>query len=216
MSRYEQRREKLRKTLRSSGIDNLLVTDFTNVSYLTGFTGDDSYLVVTPADVVILTDGRYTEQLSRECPDLDMEIRPPGMSIYELTQAMIPRLKLGRMGLESDSVTLEFYQKLQQSLPGVALIGTSGLVLQLREIKDAEELKEIRRAVEIAQRAFVAVRAQLRPELTEKIIADELDHQIRLFGGEGCSFPAIVGVGKNGALPHYRAGSARIEESPFV
>jgi len=216
MNRYEQRRGKLRKILRSSGVDNLLVTDFTNVTYLTGFTGDDSYLIITPADVVILTDGRYTEQLSRECPDLDVEVRMTGTTLSELTQEMVGRLKIRRLGLESDSATLGFYQRLQETLGGVELIGTSGLVLQLREIKDSEELREIRQAVEIAQRAFIAVRAQLRPELTEKAIADELDHQIRLFGGEGCSFPAIVGVGPNGALPHYRAGNARIAESPFV
>ena len=71
-------------------------------------------------------------------------------------------------------------------------------------------MAEIREAIDFAERAFAVVRASLRPEQTEKEIAYELEHQIRLFGGRGCSFTPIVGVGPRGALPHADAvGSSR-------
>ena len=65
----------------------------------------------------------------------------------------------------------------------------------------------------IAERAFAVIRNTLRPERSEKEVADELEYQIRLFGGMCGAFPSIVGVGPRAALPHGRpiarlAGSA--------
>ena len=74
---FETRREKLRKAMRKVGVDALLITDFTNVTYLTGFTGDDSYLLVRDNGETILSDSRYTTQLGEECPDIDLCIRKP-------------------------------------------------------------------------------------------------------------------------------------------
>jgi len=90
------------------------------------------------------------------------------------------------------------------------------LVLKLREIKEKEEVEAIQRAIDVAERAFDVVRAMLRPEITEKEISDQLDHQIRLFGGSGCSFAPIVGVGPRAALPHGRPGETTLDQSPFV
>ena len=90
------------------------------------------------------------------------------------------------------------------------------MVESLREVKDREEVAQIRAAIDLAERAFAVVRAGLRPDHTEKEIAHGLEHQIRLFGGTGCSFTPIVGVGPRGALPHARLSNHRVEESDFV
>ena len=68
--RYHRRREKLRRSFAKTKADALLVTDFLNVTYLTGFTGDDSYLLVRPDGEVLISDGRYTTQIKDECPEL--------------------------------------------------------------------------------------------------------------------------------------------------
>ncbi|MFM2096351.1 MAG: hypothetical protein RIS70_3475 [Planctomycetota bacterium] len=218
MSRFQERRQKLRKLLKAAGIPSLLVSETNNVSYLTGFTGDASCLLLTPSDAIVLSDGRFIEQLERECPDLDAEIRLPGTTFPELLERTVGKLKLKlqSIGLEADVTTLSTHEQLVRQLPNVNWVSTRGLVEGLREIKDAEELAAIRRAIDVAQRAFAVMRAKLLPSNTEKDLADELDHQIRQFGGAGCCFEPIVGVGPNGALPHYRAGLVRIEESPFV
>ena len=75
---HETRRDKVRKALRKLGVDALLVTDFTNVTYLTGFTGDDSYLLVRDDGDTIISDPRYTIQLGEEAPGVDLFIRKPG------------------------------------------------------------------------------------------------------------------------------------------
>ena len=81
MTRYQTRRDKLRRQLKRQAMDSILVTNFTNVTYLTGFTGDDSYLLITPTDEVMISDSRYSQQLEQECPGLDVVIRTSAVGV---------------------------------------------------------------------------------------------------------------------------------------
>jgi Xaa-Pro aminopeptidase len=74
MSSFANRRKKLRAYIEDAKADALLVTNFKNVTYLTGFTGDDSYLLVMLDGEKLITDPRYTTQLEEECPGLALEI----------------------------------------------------------------------------------------------------------------------------------------------
>jgi Xaa-Pro aminopeptidase len=216
MDYFAARRDRLRKLLHKAGVDTLLVTSFHNVTYLTGFTGDDSYLLVTRAGQILLSDSRYTTQLEEECPGLDLHIRPPGEAMLDGTIKVLKQAKVSRLGIEGDSMTVGYLQRLAEKAEKVDLVTTSGTVEQLRMIKDKEEIAEIRQAVAIAEKAFAVVRAALRPEQTEKEIADALEQQMRLFGGRGASFTPIVGVGDRSALPHYRPGQKRVGEADFI
>jgi Xaa-Pro aminopeptidase len=213
---FTSRREKLRKLVKKTGADALLVTSFVNVTYLTGFTGDDSYLLIRPDGETIISDGRYVTQLEGECPDLAMEIRRPGISILESVVRLVRACRIGRLAIEGDAMTVTNRDKLASELPKVQLGATSGLVESLRQIKDRDEIEEIRQAVWYAEKAFGAVRASLRPEQTEKQISDELEHQFHLFGARTFAFPPIVAVGARGALPHATPGPAMLAEGDFV
>jgi Xaa-Pro aminopeptidase len=217
MPDYAQRRERLRRLLRKSNADAMLVTSFTNVTYLTGFTGDDSFLLVgRNGGEHLLSDPRYTTQLEEECPDVNLVIRRPGTPILDAVSRTVRSAKIGTLAIEGACMVVEFHQRLADDLPGVTLATTSGLVEQLREIKDRDEIAEIRQAIYLAERAFAVVKASLRPEKTEKQIADELDHQIRLFGGQCCSFWPIVAVGPQAALPHARPESSQVHENGIL
>jgi Xaa-Pro aminopeptidase len=216
MDRFAARRDQLRRRLRKEEIPALLVTRFTNVTYLTGFTGDDSWLLVTPQGELLLSDFRYGTQLAEECPGLTVEMRPTGTSLGELTAALLPKLRISTLGVEGQSMSVATHAQLVEKAPAVALKATDGLVEELRAVKDAEEIAEIRLAVQQAERAFAVLRASLSPDQTERQLAHLLEHQIRQFGGAGCSFQPIVAVGDRAALPHYRASERRIGEAPFV
>jgi Xaa-Pro aminopeptidase len=214
--RYLGRRDKLRQALKKAQSDALLITDFINVTYLTGFTGDDSYLLVRHDGDVILSDGRYTTQLSEECPDLDREIRPPGVQMVKAIGKALKAAKVSRLAVEGDSMTLSLRAAIEEESPKLQVVPTSGLVERLRRIKDKEEIAMIRQAVWQAEKAFAVLQATLRPEKTEKQIADELEQQMRLFGAKGSSFPAIVAAGPRAALPHARATDQVIGSAGFV
>ncbi len=207
---------KLRRQLRRDGCGSLLVTNFVNVTYLTGFTGDDSYLLVTPQHAVLVTDARYTTQLAEECPDLELVVRSPATGMLSAVAELVSRLAIRQLGIESGTMTVGLHQGLLAALPKVQFEMTSGLVESLRIIKDRGEMAAIREAVTCAERAFAVVRAALHGDQTEKEVADDLEHQVRRFGGSGCSFPPIVAVGPRAALPHARPTQQHIGEHDFV
>ena len=66
-------------------------------------------------------------------------------------------------------------EKLKTELPQLSIGLSSGLVESLRAIKDKSEIDAIRLAVKIAERVFTSVKAQLRPEQSEREIANEID-----------------------------------------
>jgi Xaa-Pro aminopeptidase len=213
---FQARRDRLRKSFKKAGIDALLVTDFTNVTYLTGFTGDDSYLLVRRDGETILSDPRYTTQLGEECPGVDLSIRPPGVTMLQAVVRAVRSSRIGKLGIEGDSMTVSLRDRIADKLPKVELTPTSDLVEQLRQIKDKEEVARLRKAVWQAEKAFAVLRSTLRPEMTEKEAADELEHQFRLFGAKDAAFPSIVAVGPRGALPHATPTAKRIGEDDFV
>jgi Xaa-Pro aminopeptidase len=216
MSRFAARREKLRRALRKAGVDALVVTNFTNVTYLTGFSGDDSYLMLLAKEEVIVSDPRYTTQLEQECPGLEASIRPPGVGMVETVAAVVKRCHVGKLGIEGNSMSVALRDEIAAAVPKTELKSTTNLVEDLRIIKDKDEVAEIRRAIWFAERAFNVLRASLRPERSEKEVADELENQIRLYGAKGCSFPPIVAVGARAALPHARPTDQKIGADDFV
>ena len=173
----------------------MLVTDEINVTYLTGFTGDSSYLLVTPKQVVLLSDSRYTIQIQEECRDLEVDIRTAKTSMLERVAAVISKCKLQSLAIESDSMTKSFYDALAEELKAVNLVDTNSVVQNLRAIKDSYEIRTIRQSVRIAERAFEVIRAELRGEQSELEVAHNLEHTIRRFGGSRCAFEPIVGGG---------------------
>ena len=213
---FQSRRDRLRKAFRKAGADALLVTDFTNVTYLTGFTGDDSYLLVRRDGEIVLSDPRYVTQLDEECPGLDLQIRPPGVSMLQAVVRAVRTAKIAKLGIEGDSMTVGLHDQLAEKLPKTELVATSGLVEQLRLTKDAEEIERLRRAIWQAERAFAVIRSTLRPEMSEKQVADELEHQFRLFGAKDAAFPSIIAVGPRGALPHAVPTKKRVGDDDFV
>jgi Xaa-Pro aminopeptidase len=201
---FAKRRGRVRQRLRKEGMAGLLVTNAVNVRYLTGFTGDDSYLLLTRDHDLLLSDARYEEQITGECPGLEGVIRRPPVSLMEIVTQVVSQAKLGNLALEADHVTLGLFRQLADELSGVELVEIQGWIQQLREIKDRHEVGAIRRAIQVAERAFLVVRAGLRSAQTERALAAELEYQIRGFDGEGFSFPPIVAAGARAALPHAR------------
>jgi Xaa-Pro aminopeptidase len=213
---YQSRRDRLRRALKKAGADALLVTNFTNVTYLTGFTGDDSYLLVRRDGEVMLSDFRYAIQLAEECPRLDVAIRSQKVAMLSLVARTIRAAKVSRLGVEAESMTIALRDKIAKKLPKLEVVATSGLVERLRQVKDKEEIARIRDAIWQAEKAFGVLRATVRPDQTEKQVADELEHQMRLFGSRNRGFQSIIAVGSRAALPHAVPSERRVGESDFI
>lgn len=216
--RHSLRRQKLLHHLKSvgAGADALLVSNFTNVTYLTGFTGDDSFLYVGRDGTTLISDGRYTTQISQECPTLDVYIRSQKETIVAAAAKVAKKHRPAKLAFESSTVTVAQLEKLREELKNTDLFGIDGAVEELRLIKDADEVEEIRRAVRQAEKGFEVLRAELQGTRTEREVAYDLEHSMRRFGAKGASFPPIVAVGARAALPHARPTDELISAADFV
>ena len=119
MDRYQLRRDRLRKLLRKAEVDSLLVTNFTNVTYLTGFTGDDSYLLVSPGREVILSDPRYTTQLAEECQGIEAGDSRHRQKHARHIGAVLTGRKPAPIGIEAQSIVVALRDRIAAALPKV-------------------------------------------------------------------------------------------------
>jgi Xaa-Pro aminopeptidase len=185
---------------------------------LTGFRGDDSWLIVTREKSLILSDSRFVDQIQEECPGLEAEIRPPGAgkTLIWMTQKVVKTLGVSSVGFESRYLVHADATSLPS--PGVSadFVPTHDLVETLRAVKDRSEIQTVREAISVAERAFTVLRASLRGEDREKDLADRLESTIRSLGGEGSAFPPICAVGARAALPHAVPGKKQVHESPIL
>ncbi|MBL8798860.1 MAG: aminopeptidase P family protein, partial [Planctomycetia bacterium] len=208
MNPYPLRRERLARLVAEEQLDALLVSNPVNVSYLTGFSGDSTYLLLGQQSRLI-SDGRYTAQLAEECPDLDTYIRPSSELLPAAVAKVLTQSGLHAIGFESSSLSVAEFEGYREHAKTIDWKSGRNRVEQLRAVKDAGEVAEIREAIAFAEKAFAMFQAMLRPQDTEKELHDAMEMYIRRAGGRCSSFPAIIAAGPRAALAHAPPTAAR-------
>jgi Xaa-Pro aminopeptidase len=192
--------KKLREKMQRHDLDGLLITDPANRRYLSGFTGSTATLLVTADQTMIMVDFRYFERAELEAPGWEQVRVTTGRR-----EALVDMVRLAgvrRMGIEADHMTVAQWREAQDDLTEVELVPVKEFVLPIRAIKEEQEIQTIRAAVGCADAAFAHVCQVIRPGMTEREVAWELEKHMREHGASGPSFPFIVGSGPNGAMPH--------------
>ncbi|MBP3958669.1 aminopeptidase P family protein [Gemmata sp. G18] len=202
MNYIQQRRATLNQTLKARGFDGFLVTGAANVTYMSGFTGEDSFYAVLPKTHVIISDTRFEEQIKEECSDLDVVIRSHNKTTLEAAAETLTKSGAKTVGVEGNRITLGDLEALKQFAPKITFVPVEGTVEVQRAVKDPGEVEKIREAVRVAERGFRMFVATLREADTEKDMVDALEGYVRRAGARSTSFPPIVAVGERGALPH--------------
>lgn len=192
--------EKLRQRLSAEGVDALLVTQPSNVRYMSGFTaGADAALLISGTQALLATDFRYYEQAERQAPEYRLFKAPKGLTAAfgDLAREAGAR----RIAFESTHVTYALHQELA-AVEGVELVPEKGWVEELRAVKSAEELALIRQAVALSDAVIAALPRILRLSMTEKELAWEIEAFMHAQGADDVAFPVIAAGGPNAAMPH--------------
>lgn len=210
------RHEKLGATLGEDGVDLYLIQHPVNVTYLTGFTGDSSWLLLDKHKTRVVSDSRFTEQIAQECPGLELIVRPAGQTIVDAVGQVLKQSQPGSVGIESTCMTVGELESLREAAPAVAFKPLKDRVETLRAIKDANEIAQIRQAVSFAENAFEEFCTKIRGGSTEKELADVMEACVRKAGGRNTSFPTIVAAGERSALPHAPVSDKRVEDGGFL
>ena len=208
---FAARCSKLLRTARHYAARAVLVTKPENVFYLSGFTGEDSWLIVAPRKRILVTDSRFAEEARLSCPDIEAHIRKGGVA--RETAGILKRLRLPT-AFEEGHLTVQAYRMLSGALKRrVRLVRTANLAESLRLVKDRHEIAAIRRAILVAEKAFKRALADARPSDDESRFAGVLDYYMRLAGAETSAFPTIAAVEPNSSLPHAKPGTQRLCDS---
>ena len=198
----------------STGLDAILVSDSSNVMYLSGFSGSEADLLVTADSAFLLCDSRYTLQAFAECP-LCMVLNT-AEGIYKLVNNIIESNGIKSLGIEDRSVSLAAFNGMSRSIAGATLIPVGGLLGGLRTVKDEKEIGLLKRAAWIADKAFEHTLPLIKAGVTEIEIAAELEYSMRKNGADDLSFRTIVASGTNAAKPHGTASAKLVEPGDFV
>jgi len=204
------RGERLERLVAERELDRTLVTELTNVRYLTGFTGTNGACVCGPDTRVFLTDFRYTERAAAEVEGWET-VTVEGDWLAGVAQHL-----QGRFGFEDDQMSVRMLEKLRTKLAdGVEPVAAGGLVEGLRRVKDEGELEAIAEAAKLADEVWKWSIERGLAGHSERDVARAAEARIRELGGEP-SFPVIVAAGPNGALPHAEPGERPIGGGELV
>ncbi len=198
----------------SRALDSCIVTDLSVIRWLTGFSGSNARLVVTPEKSWLFTDFRYKEQASREVEYAEVVIAADGFSA-ELASGRYP---LGEtVGLQSDKITWHEASQLIEQLHGKQLvIPVDSFFDEFRMIKHEIELVKMRRAAEISELVLAEVLTMISPSVTELDIAAEISFQHKKLGADKDSFEPIVAGGTRSAMPHARPSRAVFKSGELI
>lgn len=181
-----------------------------NVRYLSGFTGEDSGLLVTPDRSILITDSRYVEQAEDEAHVDEVICRHGPMS--GTVGGLVGRLAVQRLGLTAANLTHAEFRALRKAAPDVDMRARKqGIAEQMRRRKDEAEVQVIRKALQAAEQAFVNVLPEILPGAVEREIAARLEYEMRMAGAEGTAFETISAADARASVPHARTGEQTIE-----
>ncbi|HWD08474.1 MAG TPA: Xaa-Pro peptidase family protein [Actinomycetota bacterium] len=200
----------------NDAVDALYISNLVNVRYLCGFTGSNGALLIGREAAWFLTDGRYRAQAPGEVTGAEIEVYTLPDQLGASLRRLGGDLAAARIGFEADHVSVTAAQRLGSYLPSAELVPTSGLVEELRRVKEPGELDRIRQAAELADDGVAYIIEKARPGVSERELAIDLESYMRSQGAEAVSFPSIVAAAERSALPHAHPTGRVVESGRFL
>lgn len=204
---------RLREAMEKVNVDGFLITSTYNRRYMTSFTGTAGAVLISLKEAKFITDFRYVEQATKQAIGFEV-IQHKGTLIEEVGK-QAKEMKIDKLGFEQEYLTYALYTQYEKAV-NAQLVPISGIIENLRLIKTPSEIKILKEAADIADRAFTHILDFIRPGITELEVSNELEFFMRREGATSSSFDTIVASGTRSALPHGVATDKIIESGDFV
>ncbi len=197
---HAARLTRLRARVAERGLDGLVVSAPSNVFYLSGFRGSSGALLITPDQVLLLSDFRYRLQAEEQSPSCEfIEVE---RHLFAGVGKAASERDVSRLGYDPAHLTCERLDELRDAVDDLQLEAAAGLVEEFRVAKSPSEVERVRAAAALADRALSHMASLLRPGARERDIALEGEFLMRREGAEAAAFDLIVASGPRSALPH--------------
>lgn len=209
----------LRKLLKDNELDAFFISSIPNIAYLTGYTGfsmldRDAFVLVTNNSQYIFTHGIYKEDVKQKIKHftlVDMKRENP---ISQAVKTIIEKEQIKKLAFEAFDLRVSEFDRLTNHIDKKILI-SSNLVNTLRIKKSHEEIRALKQACEIGDKAFAIISKELRTGMTETEVAALLEFYIKREGAD-ISFPTIVAFEENAAHPHHMPTNKLLEKNNIV
>lgn len=210
---YVNRIDRLYNFLDVNDLNGVLIHNLANVFYFSGFTGSSASLLMTKEENYLLTDFRYIDQAKEESLDFEVIETNKEETIDVIVNRLRRKHKIFKLGLEGDYLSRNQWLNYERNL-------TSRLIdvdlNPLRMVKDDSEISLIKKAIDIAEKAFLITIKEIKAGVSEKSIARLLEYTMLQLGAEKIAFDTIVASGERGSLPHGRASDKIIKNNELV
>ena len=194
---YQERVERIREEIKRRKVDGLLLTHLPNIHYFASFSPQDSKLLVTPKEVILWVSKLEEEEAKLRVPfSFQVKSSPLNLSGPE------------RIGLEAESLPYSSFIHIKENFPDIDFLPLSGLVEELRLIKDKEEIDIMRKANKQNKKILSLLKRKISPQMTERELFAKLSYLLNKKGEE--SFSSIVASGKRSSLPHATVSDKKI------
>lgn len=196
--------ENLRKLMAGEGVDALVVSSEVNQSYISGLDYTDGYVLVLTDSAYVLADFRYIEIAEMTVDSSIFHVIRPEGAMLTCVCEILAKAGVRKVAFEENELNVASYLRLRGSLDkSVELApGGSSLLNMLRQVKDEGEIATIAKAQSITDRAFTHMLDFIKPDMTEREIALELEYCMRRMGADGMAFDVIAVSGSASSLPH--------------
>jgi len=206
----------IKSRLKKDSFSGIILTSKSNVSYVTGFAGDDSWALILGSRVWLITDSRYSEQASQECPSCKIIERSGSLSCA-VGKLIGSHKNITKLAIEQNIPAHEF-DALKKELRKVSKIKTvlvAEQLAQVREIKSDYEIDAIKKAARISKKALGLALAQISVGMTESKLAGLIEYEMRKLGSTP-SFDTIVAFGANGSRPHHIPSKLKLKKNDTI
>ncbi|MEG0373642.1 M24 family metallopeptidase [Enterococcus viikkiensis] len=208
--------EKIRGYLEKEKLDAFFIAKRVNVRFTSGWTGDDSFILLTQEGQYFLTDPRYTEQADIEVPDYEIiNWRLPGKTVGDTVARLVAEKNIKTIAFEADYLTYDMYSDFTTKTKA-EFVQAGGVIDRMRAIKSPQEIQYMRNACEISCRALNRLLPEIRVGMTEKDLAAKLSMYMVQEGADTQPYGNILISGANTSLLHGIPSKKAIEYGDFV
>lgn len=203
----------LRNKMSSLNLQGMIVSNPTNIKYLTNIEAEGT-LIITPKENIFITDGRYIEEVHSILTLFDEII------VYNITDVSNDDYEnffayCENVGFEENDISYATYKEYIRKYRINSFVETEYIIEKQRMIKDEQEIEKIKKACEITDKCFSYILKYIKPGMTEKQIAKEIEEYYNK-RAEGVSFETIVASGENSSKPHAIPTDRKIENRDII
>ena len=194
------------KLFELSDVEAILVISEKNRLYFTGFASTFGYLVLMRDNKnIFITDPRYYEMAQcLEAEGVEVLQISGGVSATDMVVDIFKQYGVKNVGYEDTELTVNEHVLLKDKFKGKGfkLLPVGKDINFVRSFKTQEEIEYIQKAQSITDIAFSKILEVIKPGITEKEIAIELEYIMAKNGAEGLAFDTIIASGLNSSKPH--------------